>query len=882
MKGNKMSAILAILLMLGGMLSGALFVPFHASAQPFPPYGSKASAIAVNVSPGGTPIFTKLPYNNTLSVGYPTVKPNTGYTFYAYIDVINVTSLGAYSVGFTWNYTYLHVLSIVDGGFLKLPSQSTTGLLPFSINNAIGEVDAVANSVEYNATLGYVLGPTGSGHLLKVEFNVTNFSPPYTGTYPGAFVNMIHLNVSSAATYVTTIANNATTDVTPLQANVYSGLFKMYVTPTAPTATFTMAPYPYNVYNITAGVEDLYADLSSGGSLGYGPSLSISYYCWNFKDGTGWHNVTGPGTLGTGTGKDPVWTFPAPPGPPPSPQHYAVELVVNSTVGTSTVFSLTLTVEYATKPLVTVRSNPLSEVMVYPTYGPGSTFTAYIDVGNVTSLFSFEIGFTFDPTALQVLSVTDGGFLTSAGATHWQFLAGSIDNHAGVVSGFAETLFSDDASLAPSIKGSATGHLLQVNFEVNPSLWPPYTNGYPGGPTLMIGLSNTTIQMYDNMSNIITPLSSYIFNGTFTMYLMPSTIIPPTAIFGVYPSTTVYKGTMLTFDATPSRPGFDGYESVPIEWYIWNFGDGSPILTTLSPIVTHVFPDQPFTVTLIVQDTEFVDSAPASRVVTIEPLPYGCFIDLTTQNWRYIDPITLSPVPNGLGWGAGADLFRPGDFVQLFANVTYNGDEVANQLVTFQVEDNFGNTVFVGTAISNSFGIAEYDFRIPWPATYVTAEFGTWTARASWQVGSNFGYPYEVTQNDTTAWEVGWGLWITSISLSGGTPALPYMQFSKLPPINYVTVKINVEDDYLYPKGVPALAVATIYDDLLVPLSGPAYIYQTFYYGVTTVTFPAILIPEYAYVGTGIAKTSLLTTWPWYNGTAFCPEVTQKFTILLS
>jgi outer membrane protein assembly factor BamB len=344
MKGNKMSAILAILLMLGG----ALFVPFRAYAGSFPKYDQPVSAIAVNVNPGGTPVVTSPPFASNLSVAYPTVKPNTFYSFYAYIDVINVTSLGAYLVGFTWNPTYLHVMNITDGGFLtSVKGSLATGLTPFTINNTIGEVDAVANALETP-----LLAPTGSGHLLKVGFNVTNFSPPYTGTSPGTFVNMIHLNVSSTASYATSVASNDTTTITPPQQDVYSGLFKMYVTPTPPTASFTMTPYPINFYNVTSGKESFDASASTGGGSGYGPSLPVSYYCWNFGDLTGWHNVTAAATLGTGTGEYPKWTYPAPP-PLPLNSTYTVTLVVNNTAGKySAPYHDTIVVKYSPKPVV--------------------------------------------------------------------------------------------------------------------------------------------------------------------------------------------------------------------------------------------------------------------------------------------------------------------------------------------------------------------------------------------------------------------------------------------------------------------------------------------------------------------------------------------------
>jgi hypothetical protein len=226
-----------------------------------------------------------------------------------------------------------------------------------------------------------------------------------------------------------------------------------------------------------------------------------------------------------------------------------------------------------------------------------------------------------------------------------------------------------------------------------------------------------------------------------------------------------------------------------------------------------------------------------------------------------------------------ATLFRPGDYVQLFAYTAYNLQEVAGQLVSFEVLDNLGNVVLTGTAITNASGIAEYDFRIPWTPTNVQLEFGAWKAIASWQCGAMIGEaPYELTQTDTVGFQVGWGLWIntfpTGLSLNG--VAYPYsVEFSKGTP---VVCKVNVENDYIVP--VPALVTVTLYDNLLVPI-GTASVQMTFNPGITHVTFPAITIPTWAFAGPSCAaKVDIFTTWPTAQGTSFCPEAVDPFSIL--
>ncbi len=63
---------------------------------------------------------------------------------------------------------------------------------------------------------------------------------------------------------------------------------------------------------------------------------------------------------------------------------------------------------------------------------PVSTvFTVDITVTNVAALFGWQFNITFDPAAVECLSVTEGSFLMSGGATN--FASPVIDNIAGNV-----------------------------------------------------------------------------------------------------------------------------------------------------------------------------------------------------------------------------------------------------------------------------------------------------------------------------------------------------------------------------------------------------------------------------------------------------------------
>ena len=67
----------------------------------------------------------------------------------------------------------------------------------------------------------------------------------------------------------------------------------------------------------------------------------------------------------------------------------------------------------------------------------------------------------------------------------------------------------------------------------------------------------------------------------------PAPNVPPTASFFYNPVAPINSGeTPVTFNAVASRDT-DG----EIVQYVWNFGDGTPEVTSASPTVAHVFPD---------------------------------------------------------------------------------------------------------------------------------------------------------------------------------------------------------------------------------------------------------------------------------------------------
>jgi hypothetical protein len=293
-----------------------------------------------------------------------------------------------------------------------------------------------------------------------------------------------------------------------------------------------------------------------------------------------------------------------------------VSVMLASIIVLALSYSLTTKVVHAQTPADAVRVNPAAIYWQYPTHVPGETFTMYINVVNVTNLMAFQVGFRFDQTALQVLSILEGGFLSNNGADFLLSFQGSIDNANGIVTAYAWTLTD------PIQAKTGSGHLITVVMQINPSLWPPYSGTYPGTPVTLADLTSSPgdvcrLQlMYSDGVSDITPSSDHIYDGTFELRV---TTGPPTpaAFFTISPLPPYSVNDLLSFDASGSILGWNGTHDIPLVDYKWDFGDGN-VTHTASSTITHAYGAAGnYAISLIVQDADGDISAPFWRTVTI-------------------------------------------------------------------------------------------------------------------------------------------------------------------------------------------------------------------------------------------------------------------------
>lgn len=92
---------------------------------------------------------------------------------------------------------------------------------------------------------------------------------------------------------------------------------------------------------------------------------------------------------------------------------------------------------------LTINSNPAGVT-------PGGTTTIYVDINDVTDLWAYYIKLSYDPTKIQVVSVSNSGFLTP-----WYVDGPNIDNTNGI-------LTLSVGQTRPSLPKSGSGHLITI------------------------------------------------------------------------------------------------------------------------------------------------------------------------------------------------------------------------------------------------------------------------------------------------------------------------------------------------------------------------------------------------------------------------------------
>jgi hypothetical protein len=101
-------------------------------------------------------------------------------------------------------------------------------------------------------------------------------------------------------------------------------------------------------------------------------------------------------------------------------------------------------------PILSIE--PLSKVVQ-----PGQSFSLDVRISDITDLFTLQFDLTFTPGVLSALSIAEGPFLPSGGATF--FISGIIDNVGGTIATTGDSLIGAIAG----VNGSGT--LATISFQ---------------------------------------------------------------------------------------------------------------------------------------------------------------------------------------------------------------------------------------------------------------------------------------------------------------------------------------------------------------------------------------------------------------------------------
>jgi hypothetical protein len=146
------------------------------------------------------------------------------------------------------------------------------------------------------------------------------------------------------------------------------------------------------------------------------------------------------------------------------------------------------------------------------TVGPGQSFSLSVTVTGVSDLADYQFNVGFDPTILNISSVTEGPFLSTAGAT--VFIPGTISNVLGQVTSIANGLQGG----GPGATGSGT--LVTLGFT---AIGSGTSSVALSGVTLLdsnlAGIAVQTTNSQATVTGTPEPSSAFLVGSAITLWL---------------------------------------------------------------------------------------------------------------------------------------------------------------------------------------------------------------------------------------------------------------------------------------------------------------------------------------------------------------------------
>jgi len=258
-------------------------------------------------------------------------------------------------------------------------------------------------------------------------------------------------------------------------------------------------------------------------------------------------------------------------------------------------------------------------VSIYPSLVEGpdvsDTFTVDINIDNVTDLYAWSIGLSWDPSILNCTGSTNNYTFFGSGIEENVIpLAGTVNNTAGEI--YPPRAASRNSRVNNGVTGS--GALFHAEFTVlsEGSTWINFTQ---------LTLLNSTGES----------MPFDLVNSYFSLY--PTEHRGPTAKFSYSPAAPKVNEAV-NFDALPSSPGWDGTAPTSIVSYSWKFGDGT---TGTGVTPTHTYTSKgTYTVTLNVTDSQGLWNT-TSKTITVSPPQTTIFICPSYITGYAVDNFTI-------------------------------------------------------------------------------------------------------------------------------------------------------------------------------------------------------------------------------------------------
>jgi hypothetical protein len=259
-------------------------------------------------------------------------------------------------------------------------------------------------------------------------------------------------------------------------------------------------------------------------------------------------------------------------------------------------------------------------------------------------------------------------------------------------------------------------------------------------------------------------------------------------------------------------------------------------------------------------------SVPGSVTITTSWL--GRYIDLyggaVNSGYGHLvsDCYWQFPAPyGGQGLNAPMDMVEPQSWVYLNANVTYNWWPVQHKNVAFEIQEPDGTVYNKLSAFTDSNGVAQVGFRMPWPCVDPESLFGVWHVTATVQLA-------DVVITDTMAFHYDYIVNVFKVTVD------------KFQYTHSDCVVITFDYGSYAMETYPVLFIISIIDNLGVTVG--IQVVQTTVGGVTPQAYchykftngtqVTICLPKWAYAGLAMVHINTFDKEPAEGGVAISPE----------